>query len=204
MLIAWLRLASSPTNELLTEDSLALALEQFGFAPDDAAVGDLADELRQLVASHGTVGPLAGAFAAAERFSLGRAFGAWLADALVAQKLGWSHALPLLGTEPSLARAAARPGRSTDGAPATETEPERARKLLAAQARAALRASATNTPPRPRQKEAILPEDLIAMLETLDRGSLRGRRDRAMLLLGFAGGLRRSEIVGLDVGRDQT
>jgi len=56
----------------------------------------------------------------------------------------------------------------------------------------------------PRQKEAILPEDLIAMLETLDRGSLRGLRDRAMLLLGFAGALRRSEIVGLDVGRDQT
>ncbi|WP_246252730.1 site-specific integrase [Allomesorhizobium camelthorni] len=56
----------------------------------------------------------------------------------------------------------------------------------------------------PRQKEAILPEDLIAMLETLDRGTLRGLRDRAMLLLGFAGSLRRSEIVGLDVGRDQT
>lgn len=56
----------------------------------------------------------------------------------------------------------------------------------------------------PRQKEAILPENLIAMLETLDRGTLRGLRDRAMLLLGFAGGLRRSEIVGLDAGRDQT
>jgi integrase len=56
----------------------------------------------------------------------------------------------------------------------------------------------------PRQKEAILPEDLIAMLETLDRGSLRGMRDRAMLLIGFAGGLRRSEITGLDLGRDQT
>ena len=54
----------------------------------------------------------------------------------------------------------------------------------------------------PRQKEAVLPEDLIAMLETLDRGTLRGLRDRAMLLLGFAGGLRRSEIVGLDVMRD--
>jgi integrase len=53
----------------------------------------------------------------------------------------------------------------------------------------------------PRQKEAILPEDLIAMLEALDRGSLR---DRAMLLIGFAGGLRRSEITGLDLGRDQT
>jgi integrase len=56
----------------------------------------------------------------------------------------------------------------------------------------------------PRQKEAILPEDLIAMLETLDRGSLRGLRDRAMLLIGFAGRLRRSEITGLDLGRDQT
>ena len=56
----------------------------------------------------------------------------------------------------------------------------------------------------PRQKEAILPEDLIAMLETLDRGTLRGLRDRSMLLLGFAGALRRSEIVGLDVSRDQT
>jgi integrase len=56
----------------------------------------------------------------------------------------------------------------------------------------------------PRQKEAILPHELIAMLETLDRGTLRGLRDRAMLLVGFAGGLRRSEIVGLDAGRDQT
>jgi len=56
----------------------------------------------------------------------------------------------------------------------------------------------------PRQKEAVLPEDLIAMLETLDRGTLRGLRDRTMLLLGFTGGLRRSEVVGLDCGRDQT
>ena len=56
----------------------------------------------------------------------------------------------------------------------------------------------------PRQKEAVLPEDVVAMLETLNRASLRGLRDRAMLLLGFAGGLRRSEIVALDVGRDQT
>lgn len=56
----------------------------------------------------------------------------------------------------------------------------------------------------PRQKEAILPDDLIAMLDTCDRTSLRGLRDRAMLLIGFAGGLRRSEITGLDAGRDQT
>lgn len=42
------------------------------------------------------------------------------------------------------------------------------------------------------------------MLETLDPGTLRGLRDRAMRLLGFAGGLRRFEIVGLDLGHDQT
>ncbi len=47
-------------------------------------------------------------------------------------------------------------------------------------------------------------EDIIAMVETLDRGSLRGLRDHAMLLVGFAGGLRRSEIVGLDLKADQT
>jgi integrase len=55
----------------------------------------------------------------------------------------------------------------------------------------------------PEQKEAIPPEDLIAMLETVGR-DLRGLRDRAMLLVGFAGGLRRSEITGLDFGRDQS
>ncbi|MEZ5797632.1 MAG: tyrosine-type recombinase/integrase [Paracoccaceae bacterium] len=55
----------------------------------------------------------------------------------------------------------------------------------------------------PQQKEAILPEDLRDMLATLPH-DLRGLRDRAMLLVGFAGGLRRSEIVSLDHGRDDT
>lgn len=56
----------------------------------------------------------------------------------------------------------------------------------------------------PVQKEAVMAEDIIAMLETIDRSSLRGLRDRAMLLIGYAGGLRRSEIVGLDLKADQT
>jgi integrase len=55
----------------------------------------------------------------------------------------------------------------------------------------------------PMQKEAILPEDLRDMLATLPH-DLRGLRDRAILLIGFAGGLRRSEIVSLDHGRDDT
>ncbi|PRD43726.1 integrase [Phyllobacterium phragmitis] len=53
----------------------------------------------------------------------------------------------------------------------------------------------------PRQKEAVLGDDVKAMVATLGH-DLRGLRDRAILLLGFAGGLRRSEIVGLDVVRD--
>ena len=55
----------------------------------------------------------------------------------------------------------------------------------------------------PVQKEAILPDDLRAMLATLPH-DLRGLRDRAILLIGFAGGLRRSEIVGIDHGKDDT
>ena len=55
----------------------------------------------------------------------------------------------------------------------------------------------------PVQKEAILPEDILAMVATLPF-DLRGLRDRAILLLGFAGGLRRSEIVSLDVAKDDT
>jgi len=55
----------------------------------------------------------------------------------------------------------------------------------------------------PAQKEAIFADELLAMLSVLDM-DLRGIRDRAILAIGFAGGLRRSEIVGLDCGPDQS
>ncbi|WP_289044236.1 tyrosine-type recombinase/integrase [uncultured Aliiroseovarius sp.] len=55
----------------------------------------------------------------------------------------------------------------------------------------------------PVQKDAILPEDILAMIATLGF-DLRGLRDRAILLLGYAGALRRSEIVSLDVHKDDT
>ena len=55
----------------------------------------------------------------------------------------------------------------------------------------------------PVQKAAILAEDILAMTATLPY-DLRGLRDRAILLIGYAGGLRRSEIMSLDVGKDDT
>ena len=55
----------------------------------------------------------------------------------------------------------------------------------------------------PVQKEAILRDDILAMVTTLGF-DLRGLRDRSILLLGYAGGLRRSEIVSLDVHKDDT
>lgn len=57
---------------------------------------------------------------------------------------------------------------------------------------------------RPPARKATIREDEIrAMVGTLPY-DLRGMRDRAILLIGFCGGLRRSQIVGLDLGRSDS
>ena len=58
----------------------------------------------------------------------------------------------------------------------------------------------------PAQKAAVLTDDVRAMIDATDNGPI-GTRDRALVLLGFAGAFRRSELVALDVsdcafGRD--
>jgi integrase len=50
-----------------------------------------------------------------------------------------------------------------------------------------------------RQAKPLLKEDLILALDATGEG-LRDVRDRALLLIGFAGGFRRSELVGLTCG----
>lgn len=49
------------------------------------------------------------------------------------------------------------------------------------------------------KKQAAVSDDIRAMVATLPASTL-GVRDRALLLLGFAGAFRRSELVALDVG----
>ncbi|MGH9436559.1 MAG: tyrosine-type recombinase/integrase [Terriglobia bacterium] len=50
----------------------------------------------------------------------------------------------------------------------------------------------------PKQKAPVLTEDLRIMLRLLPQ-NMQGARDRAILLVGFAGAFRRSELVALDV-----
>ncbi len=50
----------------------------------------------------------------------------------------------------------------------------------------------------PDQAKPLLRDDLFMMLDAIGYG-MKADRDRALLLIGFAGGFRRSELVGLDV-----
>jgi len=56
----------------------------------------------------------------------------------------------------------------------------------------------------PAQKTALLTAELRALLAATDPDGLAGARDRALLLLGFAGGFRRSELVSLTVDLEET
>lgn len=51
-----------------------------------------------------------------------------------------------------------------------------------------------------RRMDAIMTEELCGIVDALP-STLAGARDRALLLVGFAGAMRRSELVGLDIGQ---
>jgi site-specific recombinase XerD len=53
------------------------------------------------------------------------------------------------------------------------------------------------------KKEAAVDEQIKTMVDTCDATTYQGLRDRALLLLGFAGAFRRSELVALDVAHLQ-
>jgi site-specific recombinase XerD len=52
-----------------------------------------------------------------------------------------------------------------------------------------------------KKKDALALDDLAAMVATLDASTPRGALDRALLLVGFVGAFRRSELVGLDLAQ---
>ena len=65
--------------------------------------------------------------------------------------------------------------------------------------RAVLRGIRRTVGTAPKQKAPATAERIKAMLATISADTLRGKRDRALLLLGFAGAFRRSELVALEV-----
>ncbi len=65
--------------------------------------------------------------------------------------------------------------------------------------RAVLRGIRRTTGTAPVQKAPATAERLATMLEAIPADTLRDKRDRALLLFGFAGAFRRSELVALEV-----
>ncbi len=66
---------------------------------------------------------------------------------------------------------------------------------------AAVLAGIARTTSRPIRRAAALDLDrLRALIVRIDGDDVRARRDRALLLVGFFGALRRAELVGLDIG----
>ena len=66
--------------------------------------------------------------------------------------------------------------------------------------RATLRGIRRTLGTAPEQKAPLVTAELRRLLAATPADTLAGRRDRALLVLGFAGGLRRSELVALDAG----
>ena len=105
---------------------------------------------------------------------------------------------PTCGTSRALgARSRRSPARSPRSARATRRPATSPRARPWSSARRSRR-SGGGWASRPRQKAPILADQLRRMVAALGT-DLQGLRDRALLLVGFAGAFRRSELVALDV-----
>ncbi|RUV77484.1 DUF1403 family protein [Mesorhizobium sp. M5C.F.Cr.IN.023.01.1.1] len=136
MLLAWRTLASRPVATLAGEAVLADVAADLGSALDEAAAGQIGDEIQSLAGGVGNaVAAAADAIAVLQRHDsrAARELGPWLADAVLADRLGWSRAVPLLGTHP-VASGSRSPHAERQSAQATR------QRILAAYARAALQA----------------------------------------------------------------
>ncbi|BAB54714.1 mll9348 (plasmid) [Mesorhizobium japonicum MAFF 303099] len=103
MLLAWRTLASRPVATLVSEAVLVDVAADLGSALDKAAAGQIGDEIQAMAGAVGNaVGGAVDAIALLERHDsrAARELGPWLADAVLAGRLGWAHAVPLSGLHP--------------------------------------------------------------------------------------------------------
>lgn len=139
MLLAWRTLASRPVATLVGEATLADVAADLGSALDAAAAGQIGDDIRSLAGAVGNaLAAAADAIAVLQRHDgrAARELGPWLADAVLADRLGWSRAVPLLGAYPSPAA-----GRGRSSPMEQRQSPQATRqRIFAGYARAALQA----------------------------------------------------------------
>lgn len=136
MLLAWRTLASRPVATLVSETVLVDVAADLGSALDEAAAGQIGDEIQATAGAVGNaVAGAVGAIAVLERHHSRAALelGPWLADAVLADRLGWAHALPLFGLHPVAG------GRRSPHAERQSSQSSRQR-IWAAYAQAALQA----------------------------------------------------------------
>lgn len=139
LFLAWRRLAVQPVDSLLSDAVVFAAAASFGFAPDNN-LGEIAATARDISSCEGVAVTAAAKMLDAVARLLPEAepsLGPWLADAVLAQKLNWPVAVPLLGAHLFAAAPAAgkENGRRRSSGIAGEA---RRRQSLAAMARAAL------------------------------------------------------------------
>ncbi|MER8497707.1 DUF1403 family protein [Mesorhizobium sp. M1312] len=136
MLLAWRTLASRPVATLVSEAVLVDVAADLGSALDEAAAGQIGDEIQATTGAVGNaVAGAVDAIAVLERHHSRavRELGPWLADAVLADRLGWAHAVPLFGLHPVAG------GRRSPHAERQSGQPSRQR-IWAAYAQAALQA----------------------------------------------------------------
>lgn len=103
MLLAWRTLASRPVATLVSEAVLVRVAADLGRALDEAAAGQIGHEIHAKAGAVGNaVAGAVDAIAVLERHDsrAARELGPWLADAVLADRLGWAHAVPLSGLHP--------------------------------------------------------------------------------------------------------
>jgi hypothetical protein len=136
MLLAWRTLASRPVAALVSEGVLVDVAADLGSALDVGAAGQIGDEIQAIAGAVGNaVAGAVDAIAVLERHHsrATRELGPWLADAVLADRLGWTHAVPLFGLHPVAG------GRRSPHAERESGQPSRQR-IWAAYAQAALQA----------------------------------------------------------------
>ncbi|MER8440355.1 DUF1403 family protein [Mesorhizobium sp. M1312] len=139
MLLVWRKLASRPVETLAGEAVLGEVGADLGSMIDEEAAGRLGEEIKGIAAAHGNAaGAAADVIAMLERHGqrAARDLGPWLADAIVAGRLGWPRAVPLLGAYPPPPTASDR----LSPADQRQAQPTSRQRIFAAYARAALQA----------------------------------------------------------------